>query len=99
MPRPSPAGDLDPVALEGDLLKRWSEEGAFEASIEARRGGAPFIFLEGPPTANGKPGIHHVVARTYKDLVCRWKTMQGFVVERKGGWDTHPLKEGDGRPP
>ena len=60
-------------------------------SIEARRGGAPFIFLEGPPTANGKPGIHHVVARTYKDLVCRWKTMQGFVVERKGGWDTHGL--------
>jgi len=91
MPRPSPAGDLDPVALEGGLLKQWAEEGAFEASIEARRGGAPFIFLEGPPTANGKPGIHHVVARTYKDLVCRWKTMQGFVVERKGGWDTHGL--------
>ena len=78
------------MALEGDLLKRWSEEGAFEASIEARRGGAPFIFLEGPPTANGKPGIHHVVARPTRTSSAA-ETMQGFVVERKGGWDTHGL--------
>ena len=91
MPRPSAAGELDPVALERDLLERWAEEGAFRASIDAQAGGAPFIFVEGPPTANGRPGIHHVVARTYKDLVCRWKTMQGFIVERKGGWDTHGL--------
>ena len=63
----------------------------FEQSVENRKDGEPFIFLEGPPTANGKPGIHHVVARTYKHLVCRWKTMQGNFVERKGGWDTHGL--------
>ena len=91
MPKPSPAGDLDSVALENSLLETWKDENAFISSIENRKNGAPFIFLEGPPTANGKPGIHHVVARTYKDLVCRWKTMQGFSVERKGGWDTHGL--------
>lgn len=91
MPKPSPAGELDSVALENNLLSIWKEEGAFISSISNRESGAPFIFLEGPPTANGKPGIHHVVARTYKDLVCRWKTMQGFRVERKGGWDTHGL--------
>ena len=90
MPKPSPAGDLDSVALENSLLETWKDENAFISSIENRKNGAPFIFLEGPPTANGKPGIH-VVARTYKDLVCRWKTMQGFSVERKGGWDTHGL--------
>ena len=59
--------------------------------MEQRKGAKPFVFLEGPPTANGKPGIHHVMARTFKDLVCRWKTMQGFLVERKAGWDTHGL--------
>ena len=91
MPKPSPAGELDSVELENHLLSIWKEEGAFVSSINNRESGAPFIFLEGPPTANGKPGIHHVVARTYKDLVCRWKTMQGFRVERKGGWDTHGL--------
>ena len=91
MAKPKPAGELDAVALETELLKAWSEENAFQNSIESRRSGAPFIFLEGPPTANGKPGIHHVVARAYKDLVCRWKTMEGFLVERKGGWDTHGL--------
>ena len=89
---PKPAGDLDPVALENALMKTWGEEGTFEATIEARRGGAsPFTFLEGPPTANGKPGIHHVISRLFKDMVCRWKTMEGHVVERKGGWDTHGL--------
>jgi isoleucyl-tRNA synthetase len=88
---PQPAGDYDSVALESALLSTWSEEKTFEKSVESRRKGEPFIFLEGPPTANGKPGIHHVVARTFKDLVCRWKTMQGNFVERKGGWDTHGL--------
>jgi len=77
--------------LETELLEQWKSEDAFVSSIQNRKDGAPFIFLEGPPTANGKPGIHHVVARTYKDLVCRWKTMEGFRVERKGGWDTHGL--------
>ena len=88
--RPSPAGDLDPVAL-GGLLKQWADEVFQGLHRGTARRCAPFIFLEGPPTANGKPGIHHVVARTYKDLVCRWKAMEGFLVERKGGWDTHGL--------
>ena len=91
MAQPNAAGDLDAVALETALLEAWGQENAFQSSIDSRRTGAPFIFLEGPPTANGKPGIHHVVARAYKDLVCRWKTMEGFLVERKGGWDTHGL--------
>ncbi|MEE3083435.1 MAG: isoleucine--tRNA ligase [Candidatus Thermoplasmatota archaeon] len=88
---PKSAGDLDPVALEESLISTWNEEGTFGQQVDSRKGGEPFIFLEGPPTANGKPGIHHVVARTYKDLVCRWKAMQGHFVERKGGWDTHGL--------
>ena len=91
MVRPSSAGDLDAVALETALLETWKNEKTFQQSIDSNREGAPFIFLEGPPTANGKPGIHHVVARAYKDLVCRWKSMEGFLVERKGGWDTHGL--------
>ena len=91
MVRPSPAGELDAVALETALLETWKNEQTFQQSIDSNREGAPFIFLEGPPTANGKPGIHHVVARAYKDLVCRWKSMEGFLVERKGGWDTHGL--------
>ena len=91
MAQPSPAGELNAVDLETGLLEQWATEKTFQASIDNRRTHAPFIFLEGPPTANGKPGIHHVVARAYKDLVCRWKTMEGFLVERKGGWDTHGL--------
>ena len=89
---PTPAGGLDPVALETGLMKIWSDEETFAQSIEARRAtSSPFTFLEGPPTANGKPGIHHVISRLFKDMVCRWKTMEGHVVERKGGWDTHGL--------
>jgi len=89
---PTSTGDLDPVALETTLMKIWTEEGTFTQSIEARREGAvPFTFLEGPPTANGRPGIHHVISRLFKDMVCRWKTMEGHLVERKGGWDTHGL--------
>ena len=88
---PKSVPDLDVVAMEEGLMQTWEEENTFQQSIEQRRGKKPFIFLEGPPTANGKPGIHHVVARTYKDLVCRWKAMEGFLVERKGGWDTHGL--------
>ena len=91
MAQPSAAGELNAVGLETALLEQWATEKTFQASIDNRRTHAPFIFLEGPPTANGKPGIHHVVARTYKDLVCRWKAMEGFLVERKGGWDTHGL--------
>jgi isoleucyl-tRNA synthetase len=88
---PSPAGELDPVALEEAMMATWREQKTFLRQVESRSDGEPFIFLEGPPTANGMPGIHHVVARTYKDLVCRWKAMQGYLVERKGGWDTHGL--------
>jgi isoleucyl-tRNA synthetase len=91
MAAPAPAGELNPVIMEEALLSTWEEEGTFQQSIDSRKDGTPFIFLEGPPTANGMPGIHHVVARTYKDLVCRWKAMQGHFVERKGGWDTHGL--------
>ena len=88
---PNAAGDLDPVALEESLMATWRDEDTFGQQVSSRKDGKPFIFLEGPPTANGKPGIHHVVARTYKDLVCRWKAMEGHFVERKGGWDTHGL--------
>ena len=91
MAQPSSAGELNAVGLETGLLEQWASEKTFQASIDRRRNNAPVIFLEGPPTANGKPGSHHVVARAYKDLVCRWKAMEGFLVERKGGWDTHGL--------
>lgn len=73
-------------------MESWGEESTFLESIESRRNlESPFTFLEGPPTANGRPGIHHVLSRLFKDMVCRWKTMEGHVVERKGGWDTHGL--------
>ena len=89
---PKAAGNLDPVALETSLIELWNEENTFLHSIENRRErDSPFTFLEGPPTANGKPGIHHVISRLYKDMVCRWKTMEGHIVERKAGWDTHGL--------
>ncbi|MBT6645667.1 MAG: isoleucine--tRNA ligase [Euryarchaeota archaeon] len=88
---PKPAGEYNPVDLEKATLSRWEDEKTFSRSVENRQDGPQFVFLEGPPTANGKPGIHHVVARTYKDLVCRWKTMEGNFVKRKGGWDTHGL--------
>lgn len=79
------------VPLEEEVLRRWDEERTFEQSLEARRGRRAFSFYDGPPTANGKPGIHHLISRSIKDLVCRWKTMEGYYVERKAGWDTHGL--------
>jgi isoleucyl-tRNA synthetase len=82
---------LNLPAIEKEVLERWQRENAFEKSVEVREGAQPFVFYEGPPSANGLPGIHHVISRTLKDLVCRYKTMQGFKVERKGGWDTHGL--------
>src|SRR6476619_4402388 len=78
-------------AIEKETLERWKQEKAFEKSVKIREGAPSFVFYEGPPSANGMPGIHHVMARALKDLVCRYKTMQGFRVERKGGWDTHGL--------
>jgi isoleucyl-tRNA synthetase len=82
---------LNLPAIEKEILEKWEREKAFEKSVELRKGAQPFVFYEGPPSANGMPGIHHVMARALKDLVCRYKTMQGFKVERKGGWDTHGL--------
>lgn len=82
---------LNLPAIEQEVLQRWQTEGAFEKSVSIRDGAEPFVFYEGPPSANGMPGIHHVISRTLKDLVCRYKTMQGFQVQRKGGWDTHGL--------
>jgi isoleucyl-tRNA synthetase len=73
------------------MLAKWAEKQAFEKSVSLREGATPFVFYEGPPSANGMPGIHHVISRTLKDLVCRYKTMKGFQVKRKGGWDTHGL--------
>ena len=82
---------LNLPAIEQEILAKWDKEQAFEKSVSLREGKKPFVFYEGPPSANGMPGIHHVISRTLKDMVCRYKTMQGFQVKRKGGWDTHGL--------
>jgi isoleucyl-tRNA synthetase len=72
-----------------EVLKYWKDNKIFEESVSAREGKPTFTFYEGPPSANGTPGIHHVMARTVKDIFCRYKTQKGFQVKRKGGWDTH----------
>jgi isoleucyl-tRNA synthetase len=77
--------------MEEEVLKFWEENKIFEKSVEKNSADKPFIFYEGPPTANGKPGLHHVLARAFKDAIPRYKTMKGFRVERKAGWDTHGL--------
>src|SRR5689334_5184422 len=82
---------LNLPSIERETLAKWKESQAFEKSVELREGAPPFVFYEGPPSANGLPGIHHVISRTLKDLVCRYKTMRGYQVKRKGGWDTHGL--------
>ena len=82
---------LNLPAISQDVLAKWEANRTFEKSVELREGAIPFVFYEGPPSANGLPGIHHVISRTLKDLVCRYKTMKGFQVKRKGGWDTHGL--------
>ncbi|MBR6813202.1 MAG: isoleucine--tRNA ligase, partial [Tidjanibacter sp.] len=74
-----------------EVLKKWDKEDTFHKSITMREGAPTFVFYEGPPSANGKPGIHHVMARTLKDIICRYKTQQGYLVHRKAGWDTHGL--------
>ena len=73
------------------ILKEWNENNVFNSCIEEGKGKPTFTFYEGPPSANGMPGIHHVIARTIKDLFCRYKTLQGYQVNRKAGWDTHGL--------
>ena len=82
---------LDLAALSREVLAQWEDEHLFEKSVTTREGHPQFLFFEGPPSANGMPGIHHVMARTIKDTFCRFKTMQGFQVRRKAGWDTHGL--------
>lgn len=82
---------LNMPKIAEDVLNKWDDNQIFEQSIAIRKGAKPFVFFEGPPSANGMPGIHHVISRTLKDLVCRYKTMKGFLVNRKGGWDTHGL--------
>src|SRR3989338_7674675 len=77
--------------LEASMLAKWEEEKLFEKTLEKTKNGKPFVFFEGPPTANGKPGIHHVIARAFKDAIPRYQTMRGKLVERRAGWDTHGL--------
>ena len=84
-------GGLDLVKVAAEVLQDWKKDGAFEKSLELRDGAPEFIFFEGPPSANGMPGIHHVMARSIKDAVCRYKTQTGYKVRRRAGWDTHGL--------
>jgi isoleucyl-tRNA synthetase len=82
---------LDLSEVNKDVLEKWEKNNIFHKSLAIRKNAPPFVFYEGPPSANGMPGIHHVIARSIKDLFCRYKTMKGFRVERKAGWDTHGL--------
>jgi len=82
---------FDLSEINKEILKYWDKHHIFRQSLESRKGNPSFVFYEGPPSANGMPGIHHVMARTIKDIFCRYKTMKGFYVERKAGWDTHGL--------
>ena len=88
--RPIPQ-EIDLVALEQAELDRWKAQSVFERSLSQRADAKPWVFYEGPPTANGRPGLHHVWARVYKDLFCRYQTMRGHLVNRRAGWDTHGL--------
>ncbi len=82
---------VDYSGIGESILSYWKQHDIFKKSIENRAGQETFTFFEGPPSANGTPGIHHVMARTLKDIFCRYKTLKGFQVKRKGGWDTHGL--------
>ncbi|MCB0040292.1 MAG: class I tRNA ligase family protein, partial [Caldilinea sp.] len=77
--------------MEEKILQLWRQRDVFQRSMSERAGGPEYVFFEGPPTANGRPGIHHVLARAFKDIFPRYKTMQGYYVLRRGGWDTHGL--------
>ncbi|KUF37802.1 isoleucine--tRNA ligase [Myroides marinus] len=83
--------NLDMSGVASEMLEFWKEQSIFEKSISTREDNKPFVFFEGPPSANGKPGIHHVMARAIKDIFCRYKTQKGYQVKRKAGWDTHGL--------
>ena len=83
--------NINLAKVSQEILEFWKENKIFKKSITSRKGSPSFTFYEGPPSANGTPGIHHVMARTVKDTFCRYKTLKGFQVKRKGGWDTHGL--------
>lgn len=82
---------LDLVNVARRMLEFWHQDGTFEKSVKLRDGAPSFVFYEGPPSANGLPGIHHVLSRSIKDSICRYRTQAGFQVKRKAGWDTHGL--------
>jgi isoleucyl-tRNA synthetase len=82
---------LNVILMEEAVQRFWKSQDVFHKSMELRAGGPEYVFYEGPPTANGKPGVHHVLARAFKDIFPRYKTMRGFHVSRRGGWDTHGL--------
>ena len=82
---------LDLSQIGKEILDWWEKEKIFDKSVSTREGAEPFVFYEGPPSANGMPGIHHVMSRTIKDLFCRYQTLKGKQVKRKAGWDTHGL--------
>ena len=77
--------------VASEILSYWKENDIFEKSVSGRENGKPYVFFEGPPSANGLPGVHHVLARAIKDIFPRYKTMKGYQVKRKAGWDTHGL--------
>jgi isoleucyl-tRNA synthetase len=83
--------NVDIQAVEHQVLEHWREQNIFQRSMTEREGRPAFVFYEGPPTANGRPGSHHVISRAFKDMFPRYKTMRGYYVLRKGGWDTHGL--------
>ncbi|MDO9120669.1 MAG: class I tRNA ligase family protein, partial [Anaerolineaceae bacterium] len=82
---------LDVIQMEEKVLSHWKKQDVFHQSMDLRKSGKEYVFFEGPPTANGKPGVHHVLARAFKDIFPRYKTMRGYHVSRRGGWDTHGL--------
>jgi isoleucyl-tRNA synthetase len=82
---------LNVTSMEENVLKFWKHAEIFKKTVEQRKGGPEYVFYEGPPTANGKPGVHHVLARAFKDMFPRYKIMRGYHVSRRGGWDTHGL--------
>ena len=82
---------LNLTQISNEVLEKWQKEDTFRQTLKLREGSKPYIFFEGPPSANGQPGIHHVMARTIKDIFCRYKSQKGYYVARKAGWDTHGL--------
>ena len=83
--------NLDLIEIGRSVLEKWNSEKCFENLLKLKEGNKKFVFFEGPPSANGMPGIHHVMARAIKDAICRYKSQTGYLVQRKAGWDTHGL--------